>query len=117
MIAKTDDVAGLDRLTRAVAVRLSRRSLFKGALGGAAALAGLQVLAPIEAHACTSCHYCVSGCTSCQTTYFRCCSNDLSTCQYCAGPCGVGVCPCQNFYLKNFICDGGCGSWCDWAAC
>jgi hypothetical protein len=116
MTLGTDDVRGLDRLTRAVAMRLSRRSLFKGALGGLAGIAGMRLLVPIEAQACLNCHYCTSGCMSCQTAYFRCCSLDGTYCQYCAGPCGLNCCG-SNFYVKNFVCDGGCGSWCDWAAC
>jgi hypothetical protein len=117
MSVPNGDVGLVDRLTRSVGIRLSRRAVLRSSLWGAVGLAGLTALTPVEAAACSGCHYCVSGCTSCQSHWFVCCSGDNSTCNYCAGPCGVGVCPCQRFYLKNYVCNGGCDFWCDWASC
>lgn len=97
----------LDRITMHLATRISRRSLFKGGALGIAGLAGLKVLGPMQALACDNCHYCTSGCVGCGS--LECCSYG-GYCQICSG-CG------GYFYVKNYVCDGYCGSWCATSGC
>lgn len=103
------ELSPLDRATLTLGKQLSRRSLFKGGLFSVAGLTGLRFLMPIEASACNNCHYCTSGCVGCGT--LQCCSyGNPSTCQFCSG-CG------GYFYVKNYICDNYCGSWCATTQC
>jgi len=102
------DLGALDRATLTLGGQLSRRSVFKGSLFGLAGLTGLKLLTPIEASACTNCHYCTSGCVGCGS--LSCCAYNGGVCQICSG-CG------GYFYIKNFICDRYCGSWCATSQC
>lgn len=107
----------VDRVTRSWGVALSRRRFFQGGLLGLVSVAGLGVLKPIAAGACSNCHYCVSGCTgNCQ--YFRCCSYG-GTCQYCPPPpwqsCNGGIQYCLEY--ENYACDQIDCCWCNWATC
>jgi hypothetical protein len=112
------DLGALDRATRAVATRLSRRTVLKGGVFGVVGgLLSLKMLAPTNASACGGCHYCVSGTvTSCSSslgcrsgngTYHLCA---VGTFPGCLGWCLTGG--GRPFYIKNYICDGYCQSWC-----
>lgn len=104
-----DNLNVLDRATRSFGVQLTRRSLFKGGVFGLASLAGLKILAPIDAAACSGCHYCVSGCTNCGDGW--CCSYGTGDCLHCYSNCGI------NSYIKNYVCDNYCDYWCATGPC
>mgnify|MGYP001798472423 FL=1 len=56
-MSRNEDLSLIDRATRSVGVKLSRRSLFthgaKGGLVVLAGVAGIQALTPIEVSACS----------------------------------------------------------------
>lgn len=113
-MSRNEDLSLIDRATRSVGVKLSRRSLFthgaKGGLVVLAGVAGLQALTPIEVSACSGCHYCVSGCTNCNQ--MTCCSYNTGSCLICYSNCGP-----YHSYIKDYICDNFCDYWCATAPC
>lgn len=98
----------LDRATLSLARRVSRRSVLAGSLGVVAGVAGLKLLTPIDAAACTGCHYCVSGCTTCNV--ITCCSFGTRSCWQCAS-CGA---PAK---IGDYVCDNYCQYWCNTLSC
>ena len=108
-MTQSDELSVVDRTTMAIGTKLSRRSLFKGGLFGLAGFAGLMALPPIEASACTGCHYCVSGCTSCNNMI--CCSYNTGSCQVCPSTCPLSS------YIKDYVCDNFCDYWCATSPC
>jgi hypothetical protein len=113
--ALTSPGSALDRLTEAVAVRISRRSAIKvgvaGTMGGLLAAMGLGVIAPLTAYAVDcgtpGCSCCNSLCGNCDTPWTSCCSPG----GFCATwNCTCPQCDCHLFRVQVLVCDNGFNS-------
>lgn len=98
----------LDRVTRTLAIGVSRRRLFKSAvLGGICTALGVPLLDPIPVVA-DSCHTCSAPCGSCSSDTGTCCSPHGYYCWDFTCSCSCGGCGC--FYAKGTACDSGANS-------
>jgi hypothetical protein len=117
-------LGGMDRITQATAMRISRRSLFKGAVAsGIVTAIGLPLFEPLAA-AATNCHTCYGPCGRCSSHIERCCSPNLQYCFWgtCTCPCMQRGCSSMN--VEVTACDDGgysvscpCACWFGCASC
>jgi len=107
--------SALDRLTEAVATRISRRTALRVGLGGTVGsllgAAGIGVLDPLTAFAVDcgtpGCSCCNSLCGNCDTPWTTCCSPS----GFCATwHCTCGNCSCSLYRVQVLVCNNGYNS-------